>query len=422
MAKELICSFCGNSEKQVSSMVCAPTGGTCICKECVVEVLNLMNDSKPLSAEEISEEAFIESLAKMELEKDAEQKNGKSFFTPMQIKEHIDQYVISQDEAKKSIAVAVYNHYQRLKNPVINGVEINKANILLIGPTGSGKTLIGQAVARLLDVPFIIADATTLTQAGYVGDDVETILQRLINAADGDVEKASRGIVLIDEIDKIAKAGAGASITRDVSGEGVQQSLLKIIEGTLARIPQQGTRKHPGAQVDYIDTKNILFICAGAFVGLDKIIKERNNSKRSIGFAAKEETVKTIQKKIHANASPEDLVRFGFIPEFIGRIPVICTLNKLEFDDLKKVITEPKNSVLKQYEEIINREGAKLTITENAIDQIVHLAIAENTGARGLRSILENLLNDTMFELPGSNIKEIIIDDIYGDIQRKAVA
>lgn len=396
------CSFCKKSDKEVKSLVSSEDKKSLICNECATDALDMMKDE----ASDIGAEVISKKLK----------------YSPKDIFKHLEEYIVAQTDAKKSIAVAVYNHYKRIDNPILNGVELSKSNILLMGPTGSGKTLLGQTVARMLDVPFIIADATTLTQAGYVGDDVETILQRLINAADGNIEKAQRGIIFIDEIDKIAKRDSGASITRDVSGEGVQQSLLKIIEGTLARIPQQGTRKHPNANVDMIDTKNILFICGGAFVGLDKIVEKRISPTASIGFTKINDDKSDLEQKLFQKIIPEDLVQFGFIPEFVGRIPVICSLKELEFDDLKKIMFEPKNSVLKQFEEIFKSEGTRLVIEESALNQIVALAIKNKTGARGLRSVLEEILKDIMFDLPGSDIKEVVLDDIYSPVKAKRVA
>lgn len=397
------CSFCGHSEKEVKSMVSSPDQMHVICDVCVNDVLSLMK-------EDIVDEHGQTISTK------------PKGFSPKDIFKYLDEYIVSQNTAKKAIAVAVYNHYQRIETPVLNGVEISKSNILLMGPTGSGKTLIGQTVAKMLDVPFIIADATTLTQAGYVGDDVETILQRLINAADGDIEKAERGIIFIDEIDKIAKKDTGPSVTRDVSGEGVQQSLLKIIEGTLARIPQQGTRKHPNAAVDFINTSNILFICGGAFVGLDKIIEKRVTPVSTIGFTKFNDNMTELEKRMSGKILAEDLVQFGFIPEFVGRLPVICKLEELSFADLKRIMFTPKNSVLKQFQELFKKEGANLIIEDNALNQIVELAVKNKTGARGLRSVLEDVLQEIRYELPGSNIKEVILEDIHEPVKTKIAA
>lgn len=396
------CSFCKKADNEVKSLVASEDKKSLICNECVEDVLSLMEDEKKADGAEVI--------------------SKKLKYSPKDIFNHLEEYIVSQRDAKKTIAVAVYNHYKRIDTPILNGVELSKSNILLMGPTGSGKTLLGQTVARMLDVPFVIADATTLTQAGYVGDDVETILQRLINAADGDIEKAQRGIIFIDEIDKIAKRDSGASITRDVSGEGVQQSLLKIIEGTLSRIPQQGTRKHPNASVDVIDTKNILFICGGAFVGLDKIVEKRLSPTASIGFTNTVDNSSELEQKLFQKIIPEDLVQFGFIPEFVGRVPVICALQELDFEDMKKIMFKPKNSVLKQFEEIFKSEGAHLVVEESALNQIVSLAMKNKTGARGLRSVLEEILKDVMFDLPGSNIKEVILDDIYSPVKTREVA
>lgn len=391
------CSFCDKTKDEVTMLVGFDNeNGACICNECIEECHNLMSN----------EDGEVSTEIKTVL---------KSKLTPTKIVEYLNDYVIGQDSAKKTIAVAVYNHYKRINNTNKN-IEVAKSNVLVIGPTGSGKTLIGQTVAKLLDVPFVIADATSLTEAGYVGDDVETILQRLINAADGDIKKAEHGIIFIDEIDKIAGRDAGSSITRDVSGEGVQQALLKILEGTQARIPQQGQgpRKHPNAAVDYIDTTNILFICGGAFVGLKKILEKKGKEKTSIGFTktpllAKNNIADTLKKSIH----PEDLTSFGLIPEFIGRLPVITVLEELTKEDLKHIMTEPKNSIYKQYQALMNMEDVKLEITEKAIEQIVEIAIEQKTGARGLRTIVEQVLNPVMFELPDlSGVIEVVIDDI----------
>lgn len=388
------CSFCGKSENEVIGLI---QGGDSlfICNECSTEAFNIFNENKNL----------IMSKKQTQI-------------SPLEIYNYLNDFVIGQEEAKKTISTAVYNHYLRINNPDKN---LNKSNILLIGPSGSGKTYIASQIAKYLDLPFAIADATSLTQAGYVGDDVETILQRLVMAADGDIEKAQRGIIFIDEIDKIAKRDAGASITRDVSGEGVQQSLLKILEGTKSRVAFEGSRKHPGSKTEYIDTTNILFICAGAFVGIDKIIEKQVNPNKSIGFINEinKDSKNTINKfinKYNTSISTEVLIEFGLIPEFIGRLPVVCKLNPLTKEDLIAIITEPKNSILNEYNNLLSVNNIDLTISPPVIEQIAQTSLELKTGARAIRSIFEILMKNIMFEAPEKyKNKNIIIFDLLED-------
>lgn len=399
--KSNACDFCGRTEAQGAMLVPSPSGTANICVDCVSaisEFLGFTADEAAAAGRKKSGEKKASELKKLP--------------KPREIKEFLDQYIIGQDSAKKYLSVAVYNHYKRLSQSADDDVDIEKSNIIMVGPTGPGKTLIARTIAKMLDVPFTIVDATVLTQAGYVGEDIESLLTRLLQVADYDVEKAERGIVFIDEIDKIARKGDNPSITRDVSGEGVQQGLLKLLEGSIVNVPPQGGRKHPEQRMIPVDTKNILFICGGAFDGIEQAIAHRLNS-TFVGFSTDSRTRRVERERLISHVAPQDLKTFGLIPEIIGRLPVLTHLQPLDREALRRILTEPKNAIVRQYVKLFDMDGVKLTFEDDALDYIVDKAIEFKLGARGLRSIVETIMMEAMFDIPGKKAREFTVSREY---------